>query len=99
MKSLITTVAIVLAGFAFAAQAAEEKSTSRLGQCSKEAAAKGLKGDARKQYLSECAKGAGVTAAAKKDGSRLGACSKEAAAKGLKGDERSKYLSECNKKA
>lgn len=32
------------------------KPTSKLGACSKEAAEKGLKGDDRKKYLSECNK-------------------------------------------
>jgi hypothetical protein len=97
---LMKTASLILAAtFALSlgqAQAAEDaKPVSKLGACSKEAAAKGLKGDERNKFLSDCNKG--VTAAADKPGSKLGACSKEAAAKGLKGDERNKYLSDCNK--
>lgn len=77
---------------------AEKSQGSKLGACSKEAAAKGLKGEERNKYLSECGKGGGA-AAQKTQGKKLGECSKEAAAKGLKGDERNKYLSECAKGA
>ncbi|HVR48988.1 MAG TPA: PsiF family protein [Pseudorhodoferax sp.] len=96
--SLILAAAFALSlGSAHAAD--DAKPGSKLGACSKEAAAKGLKGDERNKYLSDCNKGltAAAPAAADKPGSKLGACSKEAAAKGLKGDERNKYLSDCNK--
>lgn len=97
---MLKTASFILAtAFALSlgsAHAADDaKPGSKLGACSKEAAAKGLKGDERNQFLSDCNKG--VTAAADKPGSKLGACSKEAAAKGLKGEERNKFLSDCNK--
>jgi hypothetical protein len=38
------------------AAAASDKPVSKLGACSKEAAAKGLKGDERNKYLSACNK-------------------------------------------
>ncbi len=99
---LKTASFILAAAFALSlgsAHAADDaKPGSKLGACSKEAAAKGLKGDERNKYLSDCNKGVMAAPAAEaKSGSKLGACSKEAAAKGLKGDERNKYLSDCNK--
>ena len=97
--SLILAAAFALSlGSAHAAD--DTKPVSKLGACSKEAAGKGLKGDERNKFLSDCNKGmtpAAAAAAPAKSGSKLGACSKEAAAKGLKGDERNKYLSDCNK--
>jgi hypothetical protein len=102
MKKLLTAMAMgacLSFGVAHAADPAPAaaKPGSKLGACSKEAAGKGLKGDERNKYLSDCNKGLTTAATPAKPGSKLGACSKEAKEKGLKGDERNKYLSTCNK--
>lgn len=102
MNKLLTAMAMgacLCFGVAHAADPAPAaaKPGSKLGACSKEAAGKGLKGDERNKYLSDCNKGLTTAATPAKPGSKLGACSKEAKEKGLKGDERNKYLSTCNK--
>lgn len=53
--SLILAAAFALSlGSVHAAE--DAKAGSKLGACSKEAAAKGLKGDERNKYLSDCNK-------------------------------------------
>jgi len=94
MLKKLLLAAMLVAPIATLPAYAEEKENAqanKLGACSKEAAEKGLKGDERNKYLSECAK------AKKSQGQKLGACSKEAAKKGLKGDERNKFMSDCGK--
>lgn len=105
MKKLLSAIAMgacLSFGVAYAADpapaaAAAAKPGSKLGACSKEAAGKGLKGEERNKYLSDCNKGLTAAAAPAKPVNKLGACSKEAKEKGLKGEERNKYLSTCNK--
>jgi hypothetical protein len=84
-------IVVLLAGAPLRATAADSPQPTRLGSCSKDAKAKGLKGDERKQFVSECA------SKKKTAGEKPGACSKQAADKGLKGDERSKFLADCAK--
>jgi len=71
--------------------AADNAQSTKLGACSKDAKEKGLKGDERKTFMSQCA------GKKKSQGEKMGACSKQAADKGLKGDERNKFLSDCAK--
>ncbi|TAK83601.1 MAG: phosphate starvation-inducible protein [Aquabacterium sp.] len=106
MKHLFAVLALAcaVASPTFAADAASAPSAAKseqgkkLGACSKEAKAKGLKGEDRNKFLSSCAKGETAAAdAPKSQGHKLGACSKEAKAKGLKGADRNKFLSECAK--
>ena len=84
---------------AFAANAQQDK----MKTCNKEAGDKGLKGDERKKFMTECLKGGAAAPAAApapaagplapKDAMK--ACS--AAGKGKKGDEYKKFISECLK--
>ncbi len=61
--------------------------------CNKEAGEKGLQGDERKKFMSQC------LSAGKKmtQQDKMKACNKEAGEKSLKGDERKKFMSECLK--
>ena len=89
----------MLFGFAIAAAPAyaQEKQEAkkptaqqaRMAECNKQAAAKKLKGDERKDFLSTCLKD--------KPQDRMAKCNKEAGSKALKGDERKKFMSECLK--
>ena len=84
---------------AFCAHAQDKKPTAqqqRMTQCNQEA--KGMTGDARQKFMSEClagkpGKAKGQTAQQQK----MTDCNKQAAAKGLKGDARQKFMSECLK--
>jgi hypothetical protein len=64
--------------------------TTRMSQCSAEAKEKGLKGDARKEHMSQCLRNPGAQAAAKE-------CNGAAAEKGLKGERRKAFVDECVK--
>ena len=86
---------VMLLGIAIAAAPAyaqEKKPTAqqeRMADCNKQAAAKKMKGDERKDFMSSCLKD--------KPQDRMAKCNKEAGSKALKGDERKKFMSECLK--
>jgi len=63
----------------------------RTADCSTRAAAKGLKGRERSQFVSTCLRGGQPTTQQE----RTAACNKEATAKALKGDDRKKFMSSC----
>ncbi|MGH8635840.1 MAG: PsiF family protein [Burkholderiales bacterium] len=76
---------------AFAAEGAGNKpQTTRMSQCSADAKEKGLKGDARKEYMSQCLRNPAARTAAKE-------CGSAAAEKGLKGAQRKAFVSDCVK--
>jgi hypothetical protein len=60
--------------------------------CRKGAADKGLKGDDRKKFMSEC-----LSKGKPSEQDKMKACNKEAGDKALKGDDRKKFMSECLK--
>ena len=75
---------------------AQQAQQERMKACNAEAAAKELKGDERKSFMSDClsAKSApGSTAQQNK----MKTCNAEAGSKALKGDARKKFMSECLK--
>jgi hypothetical protein len=79
---------------------AQEKLTGqqeRMKSCNAQAAKKELKGDERREFMSDC-----LSADSTKDGKRLTAqqmrmrtCNAQAGKKDLKGDERKKFMSRC----
>lgn len=79
-----------------AAHAADERKPTgqqaRMAECNKEAAAKKLAGDERKQFMSSCLSAKGVSA---KQREKMAACNTEATAKSFKGDERTAFVSKC----
>ncbi len=82
---------------AFPVQAQEKKDApkpptaqqQRMADCNQQAAAKGLKGDERKGFMSSCLKD--------KPQDRMAKCNADAGAKKMKGDARKKFMSECLK--
>ena len=76
------------------ALAADEKPRTaqqeKMVSCNKEAGDKGLKGDERKQFMSQCLKAAKMSQQEK-----MRACNKDAGDK--KGDERKAFMSQCLK--
>ncbi len=76
------------------AVAAQDKMTaqqSKMATCNKEAAAKDLKGDPRKQFMSACLSSDKNTPQQDK----MTTCNKQAGEKKLAGDTRKKFMSEC----
>jgi len=73
-----------------ASEASSKAQTTRMSQCSAQAKEKGLKGDARKEHMSQCLRSP-VSQAATKE------CSASAAEKGLKGERRKEFVTDCVK--
>ncbi len=72
---------------------AQEKATSqqsKMATCNQEAAAKDLKGDERKAFMSEC-----LSTKKPSQQDKMKTCNKEAADKKLDGDARKKFMSDC----
>jgi hypothetical protein len=68
----------------------------RMADCNKTAADKGLKGDERKQFMSNCLSGKpDMKPAASTQQEKMKSCNAEAAKQSLKGDERKKFMSSC----
>lgn len=79
------------------AAAAETAQQQKMATCNKEAGAKKLSGDSRKQFMSECLSAGGAPADKPKmtQQEKMGYCNKQAGAKKLEGDTRKKFMSEC----
>jgi hypothetical protein len=79
-----------------AVQAEEKKQPTaqqqRMAACNKQAGDKALKGDERKQFMSDCLSGEAPKATQQQ---KMTLCNKQAGDKGLKGDERKKFMSQC----
>ncbi len=93
-KIFISMLALALSSTTstFAAESGQgnKAQTSRMSQCSAEAKEKGLKGDERKEHMSQCLRSPGTQAAAKE-------CNATATEKGLKGNKRKDFVSDCIK--
>ena len=95
IKTVTSLFVLALAGSAnaIAAEAlpgGNQAQTSRMSQCSADAKEKGLKGDARKDYMSQCLRSSESTAASKQ-------CNTDATEKGLTGERRKDFLKTCIK--
>lgn len=98
LKSLVLAASLALPLAAIAADETKPTSQqSRMTSCNKEAAAKDLKGDDRKAFMSACLSGGKSEAAAQKmtQQQKMGSCNREAGARKLDGDARKKFMSEC----
>jgi psiF repeat len=72
-----------------AAQAAQQQ---KMTDCNAQAKTKGLTGDDRKKFMSQCLSAAGVPQSQQE---KMKSCNKEATAKNLKGDDRKAFMSTC----
>ena len=93
IKIVSTMFALMLATgaqvIAAEAPSGNKAQTSKMSQCSADAKDKGLKGDARKDYMSQCLRSSESPATMK--------CNAEATEKGLGGDKRKDFLKACTK--
>ena len=100
MKKLLIALSLALA--ATGAYAKDETAAtpqqSKMADCNKEAKAKDMKGDARKDFMKSCLSNK-PAAEPKKDmtaqQSKMGDCNKEAKAKDMKGDARKAFMKGC----
>jgi hypothetical protein len=87
------------AGPAYAAESTKEVTPQqqRMADCNKMAGEKGLKSDARKQFMSSCLSGKAEASPAAATGQqeKMKSCNAEAAKQALKGDDRKKFMSSC----
>ena len=78
------------AGAAESTTGSDKAQTTRMSECSTQAKEKGLKGEARKEHMSQCLRKPGAQAANKE-------CTASATQKGLKGERRKEFVSDCVK--
>ncbi len=69
----------------------------RMKDCNAQAGGKGLKGDARKSFMSSCLKGQEPSKARTEQQEKMASCNKQAGDKKLKGADRKAFMSECLK--
>jgi hypothetical protein len=101
IKQFLIAACLVLPVAAFAADAEKKPANAQQGKmatCNKDAGAKGLKGDDRKKFMSDCLSADHPTASKKTaQQEKMATCNKDAGAKSLKGDDRKKFMSDCLK--
>ena len=100
MKKTFATFAATLALLAAASGAhALTAQQEKMKSCNADATAKGLNGDARKQFMSGCLKDSATTtgAALTPQQQKMKSCNADATAKSLTGDARKTFMSECLK--
>jgi len=88
--SLCAFAALQAAPVIAAESGGNKAQTTRMSECSSQAKEKGLKGDARKEHMSQCLRNPVSQAAAKE-------CGATAAQKGLKGERRKEFVTDCVK--
>ena len=99
-KISIVLALVMLAALALPAIAQDTKQPSpaqqaqqqKMKDCNKQATDKGLKGDDRQKFMSQCLSAAGVPLSQQE---KMKECNKQATAKNLKGDERKSFMSTC----
>jgi len=99
-KISIVLALVMLAALALPAIAQDTKQPSpaqqaqqqKMKDCNKQATDKGLKGDDRQKFMSQCLSAAGVPLTQQE---KMKECNKQATAKNLKGDDRKSFMSTC----
>lgn len=100
MKSRMMLAAGILAVAAVGWQAPATAGTQqdKMTECNKEAAARNLSGDARKQFMSQCLSAQPAAASPPMtQQEKMTYCNKQASAKNLSGDARKSFMSDCLK--
>lgn len=83
--------ALIAVPLAAVAQEKMSAQQTKMTTCNKDAAAKDLKGDARKAFMSTCLSADKTT----KQQDKMTTCNKDAGDKKLAGDARKKFMSDC----
>ena len=98
-RTLLTLLATTLLSLPAWAQD-KDKSTAqqdKMKSCNAQASKKGMKGDERKAFMSDClkadSKGASPAQTAQQE--KMKSCNAQASKKGMKGDERKAFMSDC----
>ena len=103
MRAVIALAVLTIAASTCFAADTEKKAPSpaqqaqqeKMKSCNADAGTKGLKGDERKKFMSECL--GAKTATPPTQQNKMKTCNAEAGDKALKGDERKKFMSDCLK--
>ena len=98
-RTLLTLLATTLLSLPAWAQD-KDKSTAqqdKMKSCNAQASKKGMKGDERKAFMSDClkadSKGASPAQTAQQE--KMTSCNAQASKKGMKGEERKAFMSDC----
>jgi psiF repeat-containing protein len=98
-RTLLTLLATTLLSLPAWAQD-KDKSTAqqdKMKSCNAQASKKGMKGDERKAFMSDClkadSKGASPAQTAQQE--KMKSCNAQASKKGMKGEERKAFMSDC----
>jgi hypothetical protein len=96
LSTLITCSALALSAVLWHSPAAAGSPQDTMSTCNAAASAKGLTGDARSSFMSDClgAKPAAAAPPMTPQG-QMTACNKYASAKSLTGDKRKSFMSAC----
>jgi hypothetical protein len=90
--AIAVVVAVLSTGSAFAATQQE-----KMKSCNAEAKAKSLKGDERREFMSQCLSATPEEKEARlAQREKLKSCTAEAKAQALRGEERRRFISECS---
>src|SRR6187397_1237630 len=100
MRILLAALAATLLSTPAFAQD-KDKSTAqqdKMKSCNAQASKKGMKGDERKAFMSDCLKAdskGGASPAQTAQQEKMKSCNAQASKKGMKGDERKAFMSDC----
>lgn len=91
--------ALTLAGVAQAQEKSAKQTAQqeRMKSCNAQASKKGMKGDERKAFMSECLSAGKPSAKQTAQQQKMKSCNAQASKKGMKGDERKAFMSSCLK--
>lgn len=91
MLLVVATAMLLTTGYATAETAQQQK----MKTCNAEASQKGLKGEARKAFMSKCLSKEGAAAPSNTQQEKMKTCNAEATAKNLKGADRKAFMKQC----
>ncbi|MBP2170079.1 hypothetical protein J2125_003271 [Erwinia toletana] len=94
---ILMLVSLMTAGYAAAVEKTPQQ--QKMASCNQHASSQALKGDARKDFMSECLRKDSKISDMTPQQVKMKTCNTQAAEKTLKGDERKAFMSSCLKKS
>lgn len=93
---MLAVAGLLTTGYAAAAEKTPQQ--QKMTQCNQQASGQGLKGDARKDFMSKCLRKENDMSGMTPQQMKMKTCNSQAGEKALKGDERKTFMSRCLKK-
>ncbi|MCU5772080.1 PsiF family protein [Erwiniaceae bacterium BAC15a-03b] len=94
---ILTVASLMTVGYAAAAEKTPQQ--QKMANCNQHASSQTLKGDARKNFMSECLRKDSKISEMTPQQVKMKTCNSQAGEKTLKGDERKTFMSNCLKKS